>query len=389
MRSVRVLVIAAACALVARAAAAQAPPPPAQQLDWCADVVVRPDMRTRPTADGCELIWRPEEAAAAGLVMLGAHDDVSDPRLAHPGLQCTGPTSHAANGRYVAKLRSLRAGGKPLRVVHYSRFDLVADTLAGLPGFDPDFLVKTKRPWPDVMRFIESDRSPQCGRGCRWSDAWGAWEDRGKGTWLRDRIDARGGKGRSESAIYFIVRAAQVKDRYWPVGVLADLRNPGYRAFRVAEAKRAMEQGGYDAIGLNQKFHYFYEPHWIASATVPDAAAMRAKGDDTWWTGPPENYDLDEYLRGWIALAADFRAADIPYAFTEALPWPWLFRPGDGRVKDPALLRGLREALLGARIVVIERKTFDPAGRAAFVAELSARGGEPVWVDTGCGFLRK
>jgi len=379
-------------ALGATTAVAESPPRPARAYDWCSEVVVRPDERFTETGSSCAPVWRDEEiASGAGVVLMGSYDDVSDARFAHPAnSKCGWPTSHADNARYVAKLRALRGSAPPLRFVHMHRFDVVADSLAALPGFRADFLLTTDRPWSDVMAFFASDRSPACGaEGCRWSDAYGAWEDRGKGTWLRDRIDAAGTPGRSKSAVYYLVRGAQVQQHFWPTAVLADLRNPAYRAWRVGEARRAYDQGGYDAIALNQKFHQHFEPHWIGSAAIPDAAAVRAQGDDTFWSAPPRGYGLSEYMQGWIALAADLQAAGIPYAIIDLPQWPWLFSAGSPRAPDPAITRGLHEAIRGARIVLLERHPrTDQAGFDALVAELQRSGVQIAWIESLCGNLR-
>ncbi len=176
-------------------ASAKAPPPPARAYDWCSEVVVRPDGRYREDGSSCAPVWRDEEiASGAGIVLMGSYDDVSDPHFAHPAnSSCGWPTSHGDNARYVTKLRKLRGDGPPLRIVHMHRFDVVPDSLASLPGFRAEFLLPTDRPWSEVEAFFANDRAPVCGaEGCRWSHAYGAWEDRGKGTWLRDAIaDAR------------------------------------------------------------------------------------------------------------------------------------------------------------------------------------------------------
>ncbi len=378
-------------ALGAMAAAAQSPTRPARVYDWCSEVVVRPDSRFRETGSSCAPVWPDDEiASGAGIVLLGSHDDVSDRRFAHEGnSRCGWPTSHADNARYIAKLRAMRGSLPPLRFVHMHRFDVVADSLTALPGFRADFLLTTDRPWSDVLAFFANDHAAACGaEGCRWSDAYGAWETRGKGTWLRDRIDAAGLPGRYQSAVYYLVRGAQVERHFWPTAALADLRNPAYRAWRVAEARRAYDQGGYDAIALNQKFHQYYEPHWIGSAAIPDAEALRAHGDDTYWTAPPRGYGLSEYMRGWIALAADLQAAGIPYALIDLPEWPWLFSAGDPRAPDPAITRGLHEAIRGARIVLLEpRARTDQPGYDAFIAELQRAGVRIAWVEARCGYL--
>lgn len=392
MRRGALRIVSLAAMLIAPLALAAPPPRPTQMFDWCSEVVVRPDQRFQPNGDHCAPEWSDAAiAGGAGVVLLGSYDDVSDMRFAHEANSpCGWPTSHAANGRYVTKLRAMRGTLPPLRVIHMNRFDIVSDSLAALPGFRADFLVSTDRPWSEVTDFLAKDRSPICGSdGCRWTDNWGGVEGSGKGT-LRDRIDAVGGKGRADSAIYYLVRPAQVQRFYWPLAAMADLRNSNYRAWRIGEARRAIEQGGYDAVALNHKFHQFYEPHWIASAAAPDAAALRAHGDDTLWTAPPRGYGFLDYLQGWLALATDLREAGVPYAIIDMPGWPWLLRPGDPRLPDPDLARRIREAIRGARIVLLERRaSTDPAGLDAFAAELQSAGVQVVWVEAECGLQRR
>jgi len=122
------------------------------------------------------------------------------------------------------------------------------------------------------------------------------------------------------------VRANQVRDRFWPTAAIADLRNPAYRAWRVALARRSIKIGGYDAVLLNEKFHMYREPYWIGSERAPDVAALREAGDDTLWSAPPNGYGHAEYLEGWLALARDLRAAGVPYALLGVPAGPWVLR---------------------------------------------------------------
>lgn len=377
--------------LLGAVAPASAAPPAKRVYDWCSDVVVRPDQRRRAAGAGCVAEW-PDEAIAdaAGLVLLGDGPDTVDPVFVHPVGPCGAPQTHADNARFVERLRALRArrGGSPLRFVHMHRFELVADTQAAQPGFDAAFLLSTDRPWPEVTAFFAKDRSPQCGRRgeCRWSDAFGGWEDRGRGTRLRDWIDRNGGPGRHQSVVYYLVRAAQVERLFWPTAAIADLRNPAYRAWRVAAAKRAIAVGGYDAVLLNQKFHQYQDgPHWIGGPKAPDAEALRRIGDDTLWTAPPRGYGYPEYVEGYAALAADLRAAGVPYAF-EMRTWPWLERDADdpSTPRDEAKL--IREAARGARIALLDPgRGLSQRGFEAFADELRRAGVEVVITRFDCG----
>jgi len=308
----------------------------------------------------------------------------------HPTSTCETPETHSDNARYVARLHALRKqrGGAPLLVVHMNRFDIVADTLAQLPGFRADFLVPTDRPWSEVMDFFARDHSPRCGsEGCRWSDAWGAREEDEKKKWLASAIDRSGGPGRHESVVYYLVRAEQVQRLFWPTAALADLRNPEYRAWRVAEAKRAMEQGGYDAISLNHKFHQFrYEPQWIGSRTIPDVATLRAKGDDTYWTAPPRDYGYPEFVAGWAALGADLRAAGIPYE-VEIPIWPWIETDADDPSTPADEGKMITEVARGARVAILDaNQRRRPPRFFAYAEDLRKHGVTVVITDFSCGY---
>jgi hypothetical protein len=287
-----------------------------REYDWCSPVVVRPD-RTSLVGGVCRHSWTDEEIAqGAELVLLGGEGDVSVSRYARGATRCRPMGTFAATRPYIERLRALRAasGGPPLHFVHLNRFDLVADAQAALPGFRPDFLASTDRPWSEVEHFFSGDASPACDGGCRFSLAYGGDESRGKGTWLSDRIDAAGGPGRYRSVVYYLALRFGGGRTFWPIAALADLRNPDYRAWRVAEAKRAIEQGGYDAIDLNNKFFQYRRPNWIGSPEVPDVEALERARDEGYWTAPPKGYGYPEYVEGWAALARDLRAAGVPYS---------------------------------------------------------------------------
>jgi hypothetical protein len=390
------LTLALALALAASGPALRAaaepppPPPPARAFDWCSGIAVRPDSRQQKVGQTCLPAWSDLEiASGADFVWIGATGDTEKPGPAtHPADSCGWPATHRDNAAYVARLRGRRAaqGGPPLRVIHLHRFDLVTDSLAAEPGFRADFLVRTKRPWNEVLAFFAADRSPACGRGgCRFTHAWGGWEDRNQGAWLADWIRRAGGN--PDEHVYYLIRAAQVTDRFSPVAALADLGNPAYRAWRVALAKRAVEVGDYDAVLLNQKFHQYAAPHWIGSPNLPDAAALRAQGDDTFWTAPPDGYDGRAYVAGWAALGRELAQAGVPYAVD--LPgWPGPTAPVGPAGGSDAATR-VRETARRARFVFLERHAWgDRPGLLAFAEDVAASGAEVVWMDTRCGFKR-
>jgi hypothetical protein len=376
-------------------AAAIPPGPPVRTYDWCSNVVFLPDERRRENGPPCTPVFSPEEVAAgAGYVLVGSYDDVVDAKGVEHERSCGGTDSHRENARYVARLRELRVRvpGPPLRVIHEHRFDLVSDAQAAERGFRADFLLSTDRPFSEVKAFFAKDGSPACrDGGCRLTLAYGAHEDRGGGNWLSDWIDRAGGKGRHESVVYYLARPAYVDRLFWTTAALADLRNPAYRAWRVALAKRALEIGGYDAIDLNHKFSQFADgaEMWIGGKLARDAEALRALSDQTLWTAPPRGYGYPEYVAGWAALAKDLRAAGVPYSV--ALPtWPWPVRFADdpSTPADEGAL--IREAARGAKYVRLDRWWRDDVrGLDAFAAELEKSGAEVVWLDTRCGLARR
>ena len=287
----------------------------AVDYDWCAPIVVRPDQRLADTAT-CRSEWSDDEiAAGAEVVTVGDFTDVSSPVIPAPGRGCMPNPSHAANAVYVQRLRAARArvGGPPLRVVHLHRFDLVPAVYAALPGFDARMLSQTTKPWSQVTGFFDAARSAACATGCRWSDSWGG-STADVGRRIRDYIDASTGAGSFQRVVHYLVRP-DGSHVYFPTAVIADLRSQSYRAWRVAEAREAIRVGGYDAIELNHKIHQYRGQHWIGSAAIPNVSAIDSTGD-TYWTAQPTGYGYREYISGWSSLAAELRAAGVPYQVT-------------------------------------------------------------------------
>jgi hypothetical protein len=185
------------------------------------------------------------------------------------------------------------------------------------------------------------------------------------------------------------VRPAQIEDRFWAIAAIADLTNPAYRAWRVSMALRAIQIGGYDAIELNHKFSQYREPMWIGGPLARDAVELRRLADATLWSAPPIGYGYPEYVRGWAALAKDLRAAGVPYS-VNLQTWPWLVRFSDDPASPADEGALVREAVLGARYVLLDRwARADHSGLAAFAAELGRAGVDVVWIDTRCGLMRR
>jgi hypothetical protein len=361
-------------------------------FDWCAPVVSDP-LRRWSSAGTCSQPYRLDEIAAGAEVVMMEGSELpeqgeGDPSV--PGDPCALPASLVGHSRYLRELRA-RAGARarPLLVTLKTRFDLVGPRLAARPGFSADFLVRTRRPWSEVLGFFADDRSPDCAKGgCRLEQPEPAGPDgdpRGLAP-LFARIEASGGADARGSRVYYLERGSPGKRVYRVTNVLADLSDPAYRAFRVAEARRVLALGGYDAVMLNQKFHQYRSGggHWIASAAAPDVTRLN-RLEDTLWTAPPDAYGYARYVAGWHALAAELRAAAVPYAVSLSLA-TWRGRSYDdpGSPADESAL--IREAAKGARLVLLdwpERKR----GRdfAAARTELEAAGVRVVAMDGACG----
>jgi hypothetical protein len=266
------------------------------------------------------------------------------------------------------------------------RFDLVPRSFAALPGFDAGFLAETQRPWQQVLDFFQRDHTRSCfGAGCRWSDANFGNDAEEKGTRLRDLIDASGGEGAYQRKVYYVIRGAPGQQLFFPVAALADLRNPAYRSWRVAEAKRALAVGGYTAIHLNQKLFQYASPqgHWIGGG-VADVEQINRKGE-TPWTAPPSGYGYPQYVAGWSALARELRAAGVHYAVD--LQGPELFERGDDPATPAHEGAMIREVARNARLVLLDRyaATKEATLRAA-IADLETHGARVVRIQSDCGY---
>lgn len=372
------------------AVAAPAPAgPELAALDRCADLWARPDRRFDPRT--CEPKESPAEIAAnGGVVLFGSFWDVTERRSSVPSdLRCKGSFTHATNASFAASIRSQRpAGAPPLAFVHLHRFELVPSSFAALPGFDAGFLLRTRKPWAEVQGFFADDRSPPCrGRRCAWSDSFVGDPERDVGERLRDWIDASAGPGAYRSMVYYMGFAGAGRSLYWPTAALADLRNERYRAWRVAEARRALSAGGYDAIMLNQKFGQYRLPggHWLGGA-ARDVQGLN-QTETTLWTAPPEGYGYPEYVAGWAALGRDLRAAGVPYAvWLSSAVWysRWYDDPTTPDVDEAALIRetarGARLALVGGPLGAAQIRSLEQelrGGGARLVLADAARAGCP------------
>lgn len=379
------LAVAAALGLLFGPALAEA----AGTFDFCSAVAVRPDQNLRD-AKTCTKSYSDEEiAASAQSAWVGDFTDVAHPSMPAPPRACMPNPSHAANAPYVQHLKDLKRalGGPPLWIVHMSRFDLVPAVLASQSSFRSSYLLRTTRPWSYVTGFFANDHSLACvASPCSWSDSWKAQEGHDNGTRLRDFIDRSGGTGSYQNAVYYLARP-DGGSVYYPTSALANLNDPAYRAWRVAEAKEALRVGGYDTVDLNHKIHqYLYVQEWLGSATYPDVAAIKAR-NDTAWSAPPVPFSYGEYMQGLVALSRDLRAGGVPYSFVIALR-AWNSDSFDDKstttVNEADLLR---EIMTGAHVVFLDRPIAEtPAGvLESAVSDLNKRGVAVVPIDSSCG----
>ena len=360
----------------------------ARDYDWCSTIVVRPDQNWRDAATCTPRFTVSEISRGAESVWMGGASDVSHPVIEAPGDACSKNPSHATMAPYIASLKAARAaaGGPPLWIVNLHRFDLVAATFMALPGFRASFLLRTTRPWADVLGFFSGSTSPVClPAGCRWTDSYGSWEGYDTGKRMRDYIDASGGPGSYQSAVYYLARMAPGETVGWATTVMADLRDPAYRAWRVAEAKEALRVGGYNLVDLNQKLpHYLFGPHWLGTGTNSTVASIQASGENG-WSAQPTGYTYPEYVQGLVALAADLRAAGVPYSFSIALrswgsdSFDWAATPA---VNEAEMLR---EIMRGAAVVFFDQPMdLRPPGMVE-QATLGLPGVQVLMYDQGCG----
>jgi hypothetical protein len=256
------------------------------------------------------------------------------------------------------------------------------------PGFSGRFLLPTARPWSEVLRFFEEDRSPDCvAGGCRFAEPDPSSRN-GDPVGLAPlvaRIDETAGKGTSRSVVYYLQRGSAGNKIFRATNALANLDDPAFRAWRVAEARRMLERGGYDAVMLNHKLHqYRSEGHWLGGPAAPDVTALNRLGD-TLWTAPPSGYGYPEYVAGWHALASDLRAGGVPYGvILSVAPWRRRTLPGSDSASDENAL--IREVARGARVVLLDGRVGKRG--ALFVAvqrELEAAGARVVPIDSSCG----
>lgn len=368
----------------------------AEQLDWCAPIVVRPDERFYTFSPPCEPWWPDDEIARRADVVLDGFLHPSDSPIPPESSNCFGPKTMQGSRAYHDRLRALAATyDRTIEFVYQSRLDLVDQKTIGSPGFDADFLVDADRGWRESTDFFYRDRTPSCACGCSWSEDIGALGQQ-PGHRLRDFIDASGGPGTYETKVYYPARASTggsqqgAPRRFFGLTAIADQTNPAYRAWRVEHMRDAIDVGGFDYVELNHKFSQYIatEPpsYWISS-TFPNVSTFLSL-DGGGWSAPLRQYGYPEYVQGWVALADDLEAAGVPFALN-LIPFIWNTNtvyddPSTPDVDEAALIRGVARR---AHLVLVTRSAqFDQAAMDAIQADIESGGiAHVVIVDAACG----
>lgn len=357
--------------------------------DWCSSVVVRPDRRWQ-SIKPCVRAWSDGEVAIeADIVLLGSYQDVtvSEDRSVNP--QCGGPFTHENNAAYISALKALRPeGDEPTLFVHRSRFDLVSPSHAEADGFQASFLVKTKTLISKVEDFFRSDHSSRCRGKCRWMlrrPGGPEWTEMG----LDGAINAAGPGPTHEEVVYYVSLRNFLKQSFSPHAVLADLTNAGYRKWRVERARRALEEGRYDAVMLNHKFDQYYKGKgfWLGSSSCPDVTSCTGKPGNI-FSAEPDGYGFSDYVEGWVALAKDLKSADVPFVI-RLNPNPWLTRSDDPSTPEIDEAAQIRSVLSSALFVIVDAaNTGWGLSMSHWTKQLSLSGVRVVPVDSRCGYAK-
>jgi hypothetical protein len=369
-----------------------------EQLDWCAPVVVRPEYRYWDYAT-CEPWWPDDEIARRADFVLGGFLRPESSSLAPETSICFGPNTMASSKAYAERLRARAATyGRSLHFIYLPRVDLVDRHTAASPGFDADFLLDAARGWRQSTDFFARDASPACACGCEWSEDPGpAFVGRPPGERMRDVVDAEGGPGTYQRKIQYTSPLGTggtlpgAPRLFFSTASVADQTDAAYRAWRIQHLRDALEDGGFDAVELNQKFHQYlpnYPAPWWGSSAAPDVATYLVT-DATQHSAPPIAYGYAHYVAGWAAFADDLEAAGIPY---EVNVTPFLWRAGFTQYDDPLTFdvdegAVIRDVAQRARWVMLPRFVQIPAAEYDAIAAQIENAGDATVIpyDGGCG----
>lgn len=386
--------LASICVLVIIVCGSGVPSRAVEQLDWCAPIVVRPETRFYTFSPPCEPWWPDDEIARRADFIFGGFQRPTTSTLPPDQSTCFGPNTMENSKAYSDRLRARAATyGRTLHFIYMARFDLVDRQTATTPGFDPDYLLDSRKRWRETTDFFTRDTSQACACGCDWTTDVVPGSN---ATRMRDIVDAAGGPGTYERKISYANplgtggTAAGAPRLFAGLSLIADQTNPAYRAWRMDHIRDAMTAGGFDLIELNHKFQHFVPndpPPWWGGSGAPNVSAYLA-ADITPWSSQPIAYGYREYLAGWAALADDLDAAGIPYV-VNTTPFPW--RPhsiyDDPATPDIDESAILRDVVQRAKFVFLQ--PFAQVPQAEFdsvVAQIEAGGiATVVRFDAGCG----
>jgi len=357
----------------------------AEQLDWCAPLVYRPDARWYRT-NPCEPWWPDDEIARRADYVLDGFLNPSNSWSTPDHATCWGSATMESSGAYHQRLRTAAAAyGRTLRIIYFSRLDLVDHHTAATPGFEADYLVDAGESWRNVTDFFQRDTTPPCACGCEWNDALGpAFVNAPPGQRMRDLIDAVSSPGTYQTKIFYGSRVssggslAGAPRKFFGLAAIADQTNADYRAWRIGHMQDAITVGNYDAVFLNHKFNQYLPsrppPYWGGSL-APDVATYMTVDDLAQWSSPAADYGYSDYVTGWEAFADDLEAAGIPFAI-ELSPFVWRGEyddPATSEIDEGAVLRDVARR---ARWVLMERfpPQFSDAQFAAVVADVEGPG---------------
>jgi len=294
------------------------------------------------------------------------------------------------NAVYISSIQIRRPSNMaPILFVHATRFDLVSPTHIETEGFRSSFLLRTKTPISKVESFFKSDPSRNCNGLCRWEfRRLGGQEQTAMG--IDRAIDAAGPGPTHEEVVYYVSLRNLPKKTFAPLAAVADMTNPAYREWRVRRAKLALQEGGYDAVTLNQKFSQYYKDkgYWLGSSWCPDISNCTGK-PDTIFSARPDGYGFAEYVAGWVALAHDLQSAEVPYV-VRLIPHPWLTVADDPSTPEIDEASQIRSVLKGARLVMLDSGNTGPDFSITEWAEqLRLSGVSVLLVDKRCGYAKK
>jgi hypothetical protein len=375
-------------------------------LDWCAPVAARPDQRY-VNYSSCVPVWSTDEIAQHAKEVFYGNSGSELPNslgIAAATTQCFGAQSldkyRAYNDEIKTKATAL---GKTVYRVNAFRFDIVVPQVMAQPGFNASWLVRPATPHQKVLDFYANDTSSACGGvagTCKFSYSFGGpyYEGKDTGKRLRDMIDASGGAGAYQNVVYYIARSNTGDTYGYAIAALADQRNSSYRAWRVAQAQKIIQDGHFDFVNLNHKFH-FYKPDsrwsppvesWLGSSTwAPNVTAL-SSNDNTPFSNPPLNYSYSDYVVGWNAFGKDLKNAGVPYTvLLNGGQWVATSNWNDPSTSiDEAAL--IRETAEGAGLIEMDYQSWLSSAQRTqldqVVRDLEARGIIVIKLNAGCGY---